>query len=261
MTINTENNIRNQVRKILLKEVVLTELTNKFKNEVEIIYRDKNLVCLIPKSQMASYIYGQKAKWCQKDKCGFDAWSNQGLLIRFLFKTGRKIRFTYFTTGFKKNSYSWSNEQGFHILEGKGNPFEAFSNRENKSDMEQDVLNLIHNEIPKECKLKVLEFIKKNEFYYDYKYRDEEYKPVSLQLKQEEFNKIYNHYNDVFYAIRSKNKNALISIYFDRQTKEFVINHAENYGINNNYLTQNEHFKDSKSFEKRIIELINQYRK
>src|SRR3972149_3562154 len=82
----SENIIRTQSRKILLKEeflkeVFLKELTGKFKDEVEIIYRDKNIVCLIPKSQMTSYIYGNKANWCQKEKNGFEGWSKAGLRI------------------------------------------------------------------------------------------------------------------------------------------------------------------------------------
>ena len=35
------------------------ELTGNFKDETTIIYKDKNLVCMIPKSQMSSRIYGQ----------------------------------------------------------------------------------------------------------------------------------------------------------------------------------------------------------
>jgi hypothetical protein len=40
------------------------ELTGKYKDETEIIYKDKNLVCLIPKSQMTSRIYGSGTQWC-----------------------------------------------------------------------------------------------------------------------------------------------------------------------------------------------------
>src|SRR3972149_5503634 len=241
----SENIIRTQSRKILLKEeflkeVFLKELTGKFKDEVEIIYRDKNIVCLIPKSQMTSYIYGNKANWCQKEKNGFEGWSKAGLLIRFLFKEGgRKIRFTYFT--------------------GK-NAFEASSKNKTLWPNEIDTLNLI-NQIPEECKQKVLEFIEKHKEAYEYCYKDTEYKPVGLKAKMDEFESIYNYYIDAFHAIHEHNQNIIISIHFDKSTKEFTINHSNEYGIKINYLVQNERFKDSKSFEKRIKELIVMYRK
>src|SRR3972149_3830355 len=265
----SENIIRTQSRKILLKEeflkeVFFKELTGKFKDEVEIIYRDKNIVCLIPKSQMTSYIYGNKANWCQKEKNGFEGWSKAGLLIRFLFKEGgRKIRFTYFTGQNESRGFYWANESGHHILseEGKGkNPFEASSKNKTLWPNEIDTLNLI-NQIPEECKQKVLEFIEKHKEAYEYCYKDTEYKPVGLKAKMDEFESIYNYYIDAFHAIHEHNQNIIISIHFDKSTKEFTINHSNEYGIKINYLVQNERFKDSKSFEKRIKELIVMYRK
>ena len=54
--------------KILITEEQLDELKGQYKDEVEIIYRDKNLVCLIPKSQMTSRIFGRKTEWYKNPK-------------------------------------------------------------------------------------------------------------------------------------------------------------------------------------------------
>jgi len=255
----TEKHIRSQVRKVLLKE-----LTGKFKDQVEIIYRDKNMVCMIPKSQMTSHIYGQGAKWCQVDKSGFDGWSKQGLLIRFLFKNGRKVRFTYFIGEYASRGFYWANETGYHILssehgEKNQNPFNAKSNRKPVSSMEKDVLNIIKNDIPEECKNAVLEFIKKNQEKYNYCYSDVEYKPASTKEKEKEFRKIVDYYTDVIYDLRDKNPYVLINPRFDRQKKEFTLNYSNEFGLNNNYLSKEENFKDAKSLENRIVELLKLY--
>lgn len=71
------------------------ELTGKYKDETEIIYKDKDIVCMLPKSQMTSSIYGKGANWCQTQVAGFDIWTGKNkneksLLIRFLIRGGRK---------------------------------------------------------------------------------------------------------------------------------------------------------------------------
>ena len=98
----------------------IDELEGQFKEETEVIYKDHNMVCLVPKSQMSSKMFGKGTKWCSTGKYMFDYWSTKGLLIRFLFRGGKKIRVTYM---FNNGSYNWANENGHHTLEGKGNPF------------------------------------------------------------------------------------------------------------------------------------------
>ena len=57
-----------------MKYILLFEELNKenLRQEVDIIYKDSNLICLIPKTQRASYIYGHKTYWCSKEKGTFD---------------------------------------------------------------------------------------------------------------------------------------------------------------------------------------------
>lgn len=256
----SEKDIRAQVRQILLKE-----LTGKYKDEVEIIYRDKNLVCMVPKSQMASHIYGRGTKWCQISKSGFDNWSKGGLLIRFLFKNGRKIRFTYFIGKYASTGFYWANESGHHILASEGaglNPFIVNPKRHQYvRDAEKDVMNIIENDIPEECKQKVLEFIKKNQESYDYCYSDVDYKSPTIHAKEKEFKKLYDYYMDEVDNLRKDNPYLMFRIGFDRTKNEFELNHTDTFGLNNNFLSKEERFKDSKSFEKRIVELLNHYHK
>ena len=190
------------------------ELTGQYKEETEIIYKDKDIVCMLPKSQMASQIYGKKTNWCQVKKPGFEMWSGKNrpekkaLLIRFLMRGGRKIRFTYFID----KQYYWASENGWHVLDGKGNPFEASAPKSRIRDVEKDILELIKDRIPQECKDKVLEFIDKNIKDFKYTYRDKEYIPKHLEkLKMgfdENQNKYYNKRKELY------NKGVYVNFYF-----------------------------------------------
>ena len=244
---------------------IYEELTGKYKEETEIIYKDKNIVCLIPKSQMTSSIYGQKTKWCQVSQSGFEGWSGKGnpkdtlgLLIRFLFKNGRKIRFTYFIT----NHFHWSNETGYHLLMGDGNnPFDV-KPPDRIRDLEKDILDQIKL-IPQECKDKVLEFIEKNKKDYKYIYRDTEYYPDKIDKARKEFERILSKWaeeiNHIKYGYGSQN---FISIRIKREGNMYIQWREgpgwlpDNQPVND---THDEEFKPNqvKDFETRLEELIN----
>jgi hypothetical protein len=245
---------------------IYEELTGKYKEETEIIYKDKNLVCLMPKSQMTSSIYGQKTKWCQVSQSGFEGWSGKSnpenrlaLLIRFLFKNGRKIRFTYFIS----NDFYWANENGSHVLGGEGNnPFNIKPPKDRIRDTEKDILDQIKL-IPQECKDKVLEFIEKNKKDYKYIYRDKEYFPDKIDKTRKEFQRILSKWaeeiNHIKYGYDSQN---FISLHI---TREGVIHLQWREGpgwLPNNQPvndTHDEEFKPTqiKEFEKRLEKLIN----
>jgi hypothetical protein len=179
------------------------ELTGQYAKETDIIYKDKNLVCMVPKSQVTSHLFGRKTNWCQVTWQGFSSWSGRGdsnhlgLLVRFLFKSGRKIRFTYDTHG----EFHWANETGYHVL--KGNPgddvFNPKTPKENIRDIEGDILNLI-KEIPEECKVKVREFIKENlkdlKYKGEYVYRDQDYISPGIKLAKDSFKRLNGEYGD-----------------------------------------------------------------
>lgn len=226
------------------------ELTGIYKDETEIIYKDKNIVCLIPKSQMTSNIYGKNANWCQTTKGGFTMWSKKGdesnLLIRFLIKDGgRKVRFTYFAN----KEFYWANETGWHVLSGKGNPFEVKAPSDKIRDIEQDILNLIKNNIPKECKDKVLDFIDKNLKTFKYIYRDKEYTDPRLQKTKDAFDEIKLKYKEKL------KKNDDIEISYSTWDKIFTI---RDWGkdTGSDYLSNVEKFSNPKEFEQRLKEIL-----
>ena len=159
------------------------ELSNKYKDEVEILYKDKNMVCLIPKSQMMSYIYGFRTKWCSVSKTRFDIHTKdyQNLLIRFLFKEknneknqgsfGYKLRLTY--NPCDKN-FDWADASGLHCLKNKGNPFIIKEvDKYNPTEKISKIIEKIES-IPEECKNIIFKYLN-NEKQIDYKHRDVEY--------------------------------------------------------------------------------------
>lgn len=163
---------------LLLKEELEKEC---IKQEVDLIYRDKDLVCLIPKTQRASYIYGQKTYWCSTKLDQFNeiVEDSDKLLFRFIFKNGYKMRLTYDLTA---KNMDWSDKSSVHYFEGKKeNPFKI-TNQEIQKDLnlyvkyKDKILDLIEHigKIPKDCKSKILEIIKSGK-KVDYKFSDEEY--------------------------------------------------------------------------------------
>jgi hypothetical protein len=230
------------------------ELTGKYKEETEIIYKDKDLVCMLPKSQMTSSIYGKGANWCQTQVPGFDMWSGKNknekaLLIRFLIRGGRKIRFTYFPT----KKFYWANESGWHVLEGEGNPFEVQAPKNKIRDVEKDILDLIKDKIPQECKDKVLEFIDKNLKDYKYIYRNQNYIPKHLEKFRDEYREIDSKYREIINNINSEG-NIYISSYFNNNKIELQYSPEPSKMLE-------EEFTSVDDFEKKLKQLIDENKK
>jgi hypothetical protein len=207
-----------------IKEKELFELDGQFKEETEILYKDKNIVCLVPKSQMISKIFGKGTNWCTTQKQGFEMWGRHGLFIRFLFRGGRKIRVTYL---FKSNLYNWANENGYHTLEGSGNPFTPEIKNTGFSN-EMDVFEHI-KKIPKECKKAVLDFIKKHKKGYEYCFRDEEYltkKEIEMDIKLKKLkNIVYKYMEAVIDSFDLRPKILINYLYHEKkQTWEIFYN-------------------------------------
>jgi hypothetical protein len=158
---------------------LLESLTKaEMQQEVDIIYQDLNLICMIPKTQRASNIYGVGTNWCQTRRDGFETWSEGGLLVRFLFKGGRKIRFTWNT----HQEFHWASERGHHVLKGHGDPFDVVASA--GSTIESDIVALIR-QIPEECKQRVRTLIANQEIP-DYKL----HLPVYTNARFSELNRI-----------------------------------------------------------------------
>jgi hypothetical protein len=72
--------------------------------------------------------------------------------VRFIFKSGRKIRFTLDEDG----EYHWASERGHHVMQGQGDPFDYVPSKQ--STIEADIMRLIAL-IPEACKQKVRDVI------------------------------------------------------------------------------------------------------
>jgi hypothetical protein len=226
--------------KILITESQLkdlSELSGQFKEETEIIYRDNNIICLIPKSQMSAKMYGKGTHWCSTGKCGFDTWSSQGLLVRFIFRGGKKIRFTYLFKTNYEGDFNWANENGYHTLKGIGNPFDVQPTG-SKYENELDVYNHIKL-IPDECKKRVLEFIEKNRREYNYIYKKEQFEFERIKKNNKLYSDFYKNYSDSLYHVG-------IYFYYDRDLNRFEINSTGE---------ESEYFKNFESFIKRITKI------
>ena len=235
------------------------ELTGKYKDETEIIYKAKDIVCMLPKSQMTSSIYGKGTNWCQTQVNGFDSWTGKNrnekaLLIRFLIRGGRKVRFTYFPN----KDFYWANESGYHVLEGKGNPFEVQPPKDRIRDVEKDILELIKDKIPQECKDKVLDFIDKNLKDYKYIYRNQNYLPQHIQKFKSEYDEVNNKYYDELKEIMNTDREVYINSYFDKENK-IVLQYVPNRNVfdPSKSLDTFENFDNINDFENRLKEIIN----
>lgn len=259
----------------------LNELGGQYKDEVEIIYRDSNVVCLIPKSQMASKIYGKGTEWCQVYSGGFKMWSQTGLLIRFIFKDGTKIRFTYFFKPMKAiggsddrlYDFYWATEKKQHLFHGNGDPFDfsQFSNDAEKR-LGRNIISKL-NIIPEECKNKVREFIKKNRESYDYCYRDREYLNYKEAKRKELYDKKQQEYREFFLKLQisglhgdmhilrnfriQKKRVFTIDYSEDYKTNQFKLEHSiKNLNPNLNYETKTVYLNNLEELNKEIEKVV-----
>lgn len=157
------------------------------KQEIDLIYRDRDVVCLIPKTQRASYIYGKRTFWCSTRMDTFEEIAEGGdvILFRFIFKDGYKMRLTY---DLSTKLMDWSDKSSVHYFEGnKDNPFKISNSEIDKeltkySKYKDKIFKLSEriNSIPKICKDKIIDIIKSKK-RVDYKFSEEEY--VSPKLR------------------------------------------------------------------------------
>ena len=85
-----------------------TVLTNDGK--IDLVYEDNNLLILIPLNFTACYQYSKNTEWCSQSLNGYNSWSKQGLLYRFIDKQTNEIyRLTWM---FNDNTkFSWATKK------------------------------------------------------------------------------------------------------------------------------------------------------
>jgi hypothetical protein len=121
------------------KEINLNELSPENRDKVDVIYKDSNLVVVVPKVYEMCKLYSKGTKWCSGGNLNlkeymynadevmrdmFNKWSKDGILFRLLFRGGDKLRLTWELDG----GFSWGSggkeykEITWHYI-GK-NPFD-----------------------------------------------------------------------------------------------------------------------------------------
>lgn len=76
----------------LIESFVLNELSGYYQENVDIVYKDNNLVVLAPKTSKAASKYSRGTEWCSQSSSGFCSHRRSEMLFRFLFKDGYKLR-------------------------------------------------------------------------------------------------------------------------------------------------------------------------
>jgi hypothetical protein len=71
---------------------LLSEVTSKYSNQVDTVYRSPELVVLAPKNSKIAAKYSHGTNWCSQTSQGFCAHRTEEVLFRFLFKDGTKLR-------------------------------------------------------------------------------------------------------------------------------------------------------------------------
>lgn len=159
------------------------ELTKKIiKDEVNIIYQDNNLICLIPITQRASHIYGHNTNWCTTTKQTFNEIAEDGdkLLIRIIFKDGYKMRLSY---DLETKIMDWSDKSSIHYFEKHSDdPFfitqkdledETINKNEILKFKIQNLFNRIES-LPLKCRENIMYMIN-NKRKINYQFTDKEY--------------------------------------------------------------------------------------
>lgn len=222
------------------------ETSNALKDDVEVIFKDKNLVCLIPKSQKAAHIYGYKTKWCSISKGRWDelTFLNESIRFFFLFKNGYKLRLSYIP---KLKSGDWADSSGIHLFYFKDkDPFEIETNSTDKSMIDKILL------IPELCKNKIREYITGNK-KINYIKREEDYKSKTAFGKKMYDDKhkylIFKH--DALPGIKSLFNNMDdINVKYDSTRRKFILNYRID-GILNK-----EEYNDYDSFKKGVLNML-----
>lgn len=242
-----------------LKRFKIYELNGSFKDETEIIYKDNNLVCLIPKSQKSAYLFGSRTGWCFTKKADFDSYTkNDTIIINFLFKEksrryssgsfGYKLRLMYFPINKRSD---WGDASGFTCLSHHGDPFKITNDVKQESlDKFPDNQDMIHeiverlDSIPMDCKQKVFKYLNK-EVNFTYNNDKEEYKNINMVTQKEEYMKFKRDYFPQLLSFYPENN---LKIEFNTVKNKFIIS----YTINGTEQT-----KETTSFSSFIDELFN----
>ncbi len=117
------------IRNILIEaanQSKLNELSPENREQVDVLYKNSNMVVVVPKSYKMCDKYSKNTKWCSRDETMYNIWREKGFLFRFLFPHHNKIRLTWEWDG----SFNWGSGGNIPYIEisstylNKQNPFD-----------------------------------------------------------------------------------------------------------------------------------------
>lgn len=201
------------------------EFTSKLSDDVDIIYRDRNLVIMIPKTPESTKKYSRDTMWCSNNKSGFYQHSVTANLFRFHFKDGYKLRLTWDYIPYDGESYSGGTHWGQGgKLDGKilsyeyirpKNEMEPFEFDYNKDDYRQMMVDRIKT-IPNEAKEKVIEYQKSRSI--------DKTDNINKMHKEIQTIKVTDVKEDIVYSKKNNNKSIKVNI---KTIKDGVVSDSE----------------------------------
>jgi hypothetical protein len=221
---------------------------NNFKKEVEILFKNKNIVCLIAKSQKAAHIYGYKTKWCnvKKDRWEELTFDHKNIVIIVMFKNGYKLRLLYSKT---HDSGDWGDSNGRHIFHfKKTDPFNIDKSNIKEEEYKEEELTAYEKimEIPNECKEIIKNYIYNIEI--DYLKRDTEYTSSAPKGREmyDQKNKYIEFKRETLPMIKDLMEDGdEIDVRYDSVSKKFVLKYNINKIKNKQEFKTIDELKDS----------------
>ena len=212
---------------------------HNFRDEVEKIYTDKDLVCLIPKTQKMSYIYGNRTGWCFTKSDAFKMYAKDlnKLLILFLFKQkdvpnnkgsfGVKLRLIYDPV---YKNFDWGDTSGIPCVRGENDPFNIDDKNKKialskfSPELVNKVLSTI-NKIPQACIDKVNTYLT-GDTKVDYKLSDNEYENTMLGKQKQDYLLFKRDTFPTILELISDKPQYYIDINFDKTKNKFILKYS-----------------------------------
>jgi len=146
------------------------EFTGDITKQADIVYKDSNLLVIVPKTFEATRKFSRNTQWCSNNKTGFYSHITTANLFRFHFKDGYKLRLTWDYIpwdGDYSSGTHWGQGgkkdgklvQYLHIRPTDEN--KPFDFDYTKGDDRQFMVDRI-NSIPEEARKKVIEYHNKH---------------------------------------------------------------------------------------------------
>lgn len=211
--------------KKILKESIINEIGSKRSKDTDIVYRDNNILIVVPKSFESCQSYSQKTKYCTRDKVMYMGHSSRGDdLFRIFFKNGTKVRLT------------WTPDGDFHWGLGEKTSYAVFTKRNNFKSNNPFSFKELENIRQEQINIKPKDELFKKwlngfldklglEYTWELDLNSKEYELYYKKAKQILGDKVYwwsENYEKLFQYLKKLPKDALEAMYEYHYKKEGV---------------------------------------